>query len=374
MRGPTTRRQFLRAAAAAAALPVLPRATPADQSGSIPPLIRYSGRPKQRGRAYGRARADDIRSFLDREIHGAFVSPTINRDELLRYAAACGAVIAEVTPVIHAELEGIAEGSGIRYEELVLLSLHEELYHRGALPKVPHCTAVAIGPPHTRDGATLVGQTWDWMESVYGLSSIVEWRRAEGPSVLAYGYPGLWAGAGLNDRGIALCWTSADLGKHELGVRVGLPSYALLTHLLYQDSLAAVEEEARRDRHAGWFTFVMADAEGNLLNVEGSPSGVTVERSTGLLARVGFGTRERAGGEPSVHPRCRAVADQAARQPPGTVSAATLGEWFAEPSAGISVGRSTIDMMVFDCTGRTAHLSRGPAYGTDWKAFRFGDD
>jgi hypothetical protein len=229
---------------------------------------------------------------------------------------------------------------------------------------------VAIGPPRTRDGLTLVGQTWDWMESVYGLSSIVEWRRREGPSVLAYGYPGLWVGAGMNDRGMALCWTSADLGKHSLGVRVGIPSYALIAHLLYQESLEAAIEEARRDRHAGWFTFVMGDAEGNLVNVEGSPSGVTVERSQDLLTRVGFGTRERAGGEPEVHPRCRAVAQKAAGG--GAIDATTLQDWFADLDGGIAVGRSTIDMMVFDCTARLAHLSRGPAYRVDWKTFGFG--
>lgn len=37
------------------------------------------------------------------------------------------------------------------------------------------------------------------------------WKRAAGPSVLAYSYPGLWISAGLNSSGIALCWTSAAL-------------------------------------------------------------------------------------------------------------------------------------------------------------------
>ena len=41
----------------------------------------------------------------------------------------------------------MAEGSGLRPEEIVLITLHEELYHRGVLPKVPHCTAVSVGPP-----------------------------------------------------------------------------------------------------------------------------------------------------------------------------------------------------------------------------------
>ena len=37
----------------------------------------------------------------------------------------------------------------------------------------------------------------------------------------------------------------------------------------------------------------------------------------------------------------------------------------------ISVGKSTIDMMVFNTTARTARLSRGPEYGESWREFRF---
>ena len=124
----------------------------------------------------------------------------------------CAKVIGTECPVIADELEGMAEGSGLRLEEHVLLTLHEELYHRGVLPPVSHCTAVAVGKPETRDGIAYVGQTWDWMPSVAGMSTMLEWRRSDGPSVLAYAFPGLWVGAGLNANGLALCWTSADLG------------------------------------------------------------------------------------------------------------------------------------------------------------------
>ena len=71
----------------------------------------------------------------------------------------------------------------------------------------------AAGPPGTCDGNTYVGQTWDWMKSAYGLSSMLRWKRTEGPDVLAYSYPGLWMGAGMNSEGLALCWTSAVLDR-----------------------------------------------------------------------------------------------------------------------------------------------------------------
>lgn len=197
-----------------------------------------------------------------------------------------------------AEIDGIAETCGLSRDELVLAQLHEELHHKGVVPGVEHCTAAAAGPPSTADGRTYVGQTWDWMESVFGASRIVRWRQEKDRTLLAYGFPGLWAGAGVNSEGIALCWTSAGFErgpkplKDPSPPRVGIPSYALIAHLLYQPTLDDVEREARRDLHAGWFTFVLADPRGNLLNLEGSPRGIVVERGRGHLARVDFGARE----------------------------------------------------------------------------------
>src|SRR5262249_51953477 len=152
----------------------------------------------------------------------------------------------------------------------------------------------AAGPPATRDGHTYVGQTWDWMTSVARVSSMLLWKRGpDAPSVLAYAYPGLWVGAGLNSKGIAFTWTS-HAGQPSK-VAVGIPSYALLTQLLYQPTIDDVIKEAKRAKRAGFFTFVMADGKGNLLNVEGSPEKVVIERPSGTLARVGYGSREMTG-------------------------------------------------------------------------------
>ena len=276
--------------------------------------------------------------------------------------------------VLHDELEGIAEGAAIKLEEVVLIMLHEELYHRGALPKVPHCTAVAVGPPLTHKGETLVGQTWDWMESVAGLSRVVHWQRDEGPSLLAYGFPGMFCGAGLNSAGLALCWTSAGLGEKTRGVRVGIPSYVLLTHFLYQESLDEVIEEARRATNAGWFTFVMGDSRGRLLNIEGSPEKIAIERAEKLLTRVGYGSREMTGtphNEPvKRHARCEQF-DKLVNNGATRVDARGVQQLFENPKHEISVGKGTIDMMVYDTRSRTAWLSRGPSYRVAWKRFNF---
>jgi hypothetical protein len=351
-------------------------ASPADRPAVRPhSLTVITGNAHERGRSYGERFRGPIRAFLNKEIYQAFNNKPATRADMRRYAAACARAVKDFSPALYDELSGMAEGAGLPLDEIVLLTLHEELYHRGALPKAEHCTAVAVGPPDTADGHTYVGQTWDWMESAAGLSTVLLWRLDEGPSVLTYSYPGLWVGAGLNSAGLALCWTSAALDDKARGARVGVPSYVLLAHLLYQDSLDGAVKEARRATNAGWFTFVLADGKGNLVNIEGSPEGVVVDRPKGRLVRVGFGSRAMTHTPPGrpvpLHPRCRKVYDLLAAGA-GKTDRGRLQGLFADPRQGISVGRATLDMMVFDATARVALFSRGPAYGVTWKAFDFG--
>jgi len=346
---------------------------------SVPPLVRIEGNARERGMAYGKRFQEGIRSFLATEIDAAFIGKPASREQLRHYAAACGQVVREECPLIAEEFAGIADGAGVTFDEIMLINLHEELYHRVNLPgfagpKHGHCTAVAVSSSDSGNAKTYVGQTWDWMPSVAGKSAILEWRRAGGVSVLAYGFPGMPMGAGVNSAGIALCWTSAALGEKGQTPRIGIPSYILIAHLLAQKDLESVIREARKNKHAGWFTFVMADGEGNLLNVEGSSTRVAIERSKQSLVRVFYGSQEMTNAVPgqsvSVHPRCERmrVLLEGSR---GQNDLVRLQEYFAEPKHRINEGKATIDLLVFDTTARVAHLSRGTSYHLDWHAFRF---
>ncbi|HEV3256392.1 MAG TPA: C45 family peptidase [Gemmataceae bacterium] len=366
------------AGAARAAEKALPRAP--DHS-----LTVISGKPRERGRHYGHKFKDEIHSFLDKEIYQA-CAKYASRERLLRYAGQCTKAVKQYSPAMVDEMEGMAEGAGLRLEEAVLITLHEETagHKDGVLPPVQHCTALAAGPPDTKDSHTYVGQNWDWMASVYGLSRMLLWKRPEGPSLLAYSYPGLWIGAGLNSAGIALCWTwGAGLGIK--GPRVGIPSYVLIAQMLYQDSLEGALQEARRARHAGWFAFVLADGKGRLATVEGTPEKLVVGRPRGHTARASFACRELLGGSKGaavkVHPQCRRMFDLLAGAR-GKLDRLTLQGFFGDHKSTIckhpafkkggslAEGGFTVDSMLFDCTTKEAHVSRGPGCAGRWKTFR----
>jgi hypothetical protein len=328
-------------------------------------LTVIAGKPRERGRQYGERYKGDIRAMIDNEIFKKFIKekhPT--RDDMLRYAGACAKEVKAYSPLIHDEMEGMAEGSGIRLEELVLLTLHEEVSRGGMLPMVDHCTALALGPGEGEKGDTFVGQTWDWMESVRNMANMLHWKRPEGPSLLAYAYPGLWVGAGMNSAGIALVWTSAGKGSP----RVGIPSYVLLTHLLYQDTLKGALDEARRAKHAGFFTFVMGDGDGNLANVEGSPKDFAIETGRVRMSRVGHGSRKMTstpdGKSPPMHARCKLIHQMLdGKKRPASLE--TMQEAFAMKE----VGGGSLDVMVYNTTKREAYLSRGPGHKIAWKKF-----
>jgi isopenicillin-N N-acyltransferase-like protein len=373
-----TRRALLAATATGLALPRRLFAEASWPKVADHTLTIVTGKPRERGRQYGQHFAAAIGKFLDREIVTPF-SKKATRGDMLRYAGQCAKEIHAYSPEVSEELEGMAEGAGMRLEEIVAITLHEEFFHQGILPTAEHCTAIAAGPPDTEDQHAYVGQTWDWFVSLYGASQMLHWKRPEGPSVLAYAYPGLWVGAGLNSAGIALCWTSAE-GQGIAGPCVGIPSYVLIAQMLYQETLKDALEEARRAKHAGWFTFVLADSEGRLANVEGSPKELVVEEHKGHLARVLFGSRKMTGTlehhPVKYHPRGQKMYDLLGESR-GKLNAAKLKELLSDKSICSCDATNeprqvrTIDAMLFDTTTREALVTRGPIGSRPWKRFGF---
>lgn len=338
-----SRRAFLgHAAAGAAAASLGLRRTAAQEPAKNLEhgITVISGKPRERGREYGKKFKDAIHGFLDKEIYASFSDKPNTKDRMLSFAGACEKAIKTYSPLIHDEMEGMAESTGLRLEEIVLVSNHEELWHRGVIPATNHCTVFGSAPPETRDGGTFVCQTWDWMESVYGMSQMLHWKRPEGPSLLAYAYPGLWTGAGINSRGVALCWHSGGGDGKE--PRVGIPAYVLIAQMLYQETLKDSLEEARRSTHAGWFVFLLGDAEGTLATVKGTPRKLDIQ--TGATSNGGL---IRAEGDAKVD-----LARLQAHCPKVKV-------------------KSTIDAMVFDCAKKEAHVTRRAGGVTPWKRFSF---
>lgn len=145
------------ASLAAALIAGLVLAAPKDAVPEFATATVLEGKSKERGHVYGKQFRDEIRDFFKTEILAAFVGKPATKEQMLGYAKACARVVKAECPVVAEEFEGIADGAGLTFDEIVLINLHEELYHRTPLPRHGHCTAVAIGPPDTSDRHAFVG-------------------------------------------------------------------------------------------------------------------------------------------------------------------------------------------------------------------------
>jgi Acyl-coenzyme A:6-aminopenicillanic acid acyl-transferase len=325
------------------------------------------------GRKYGLKFKKQIHDWLNCEVY-RYVNKKQSKESMLEYAAACAKEIKAYSPEIMNELEGTAEGSGLPLNEMVLLTLHEELYHRGILPSAGHghCTTAAVGPGVTSDGNVYIGQNWDWWYSMFGKSELLLWRCKSYPDVLCYSYPGIRTGSGMNSAGIALVWTSIVSSPESDGPRVGVPTYILIAHLLNQTTIEAVIKEAQKAKNAGWFTFVIADDKGNFVNVEGSPKRIVVKKYKSYLTRVEYGTPEMtntpAGKPVKLHPRGQKILELVEFEK-GRINADTLKRFFLDNNLGIHSQGGTVETFIFNTSKRTMEITRGLGNTGKWQTF-----
>lgn len=326
------------------------------------------------GRKYGLKFKKQIHDWLNCEVY-RYVNKKQSKESMLEYATACAKEIKAYSPEIMDELEGTAEGSGLTLNEMVLLTLHEELYHRGILPSAGHghCTTAAVGPGVTSDGNVYIGQNWDWWYSMFGKSELLLWKDKRYPDVLCHSYPGIRTGSGMNSAGIALVWTSIVSSPESDGPRVGVPTYILIAHLLNQTTIEAVIKEAQKAKNAGWFTFVIGDDKGNFVNVEGSPKRIVVKKYKSYLTRVEYGTPEMtntpAGKPVKLHPRGQKMLELVESEK-GRINADTLKRFFLDNNLGIHSQGGTVETFKFNTNKRTIEISRGLGNTGEWQTFK----
>mgnify|MGYP002624895903 FL=1 len=220
------------------------------------PLHTLSGAARDCGRAYGEMFREAMLGFCVQEVR-----PDTKR---LAYARRCWKHVEHDAPASARLMRGMAEGSTLSIEQITLISLHEEIVHQ------PHCTAFAATGSATRDGDTLVAMNWDWAANLYPWASLLRLDVAGSPRVLTYQFPGLWAGAGINEHGLSFMWTGSGY-QPRLAPITGMPTYVIIAEMLRRKTVPAVLKFLDGIRHAGSFIFFLGDAAGRIAVVEFIP-------------------------------------------------------------------------------------------------------
>lgn len=233
------------------------------------PLFEISGTFYQCGIQYGEQMAPMIRGFYSLML--------AKKERRLTYAQRCWKKIVATGSSQASFIRGVAKGSGVEIERLVLLLLHEEVTHQF------HCSAFSF---NSRGHKTYVGQTWDWPTSTYCWPGLLLMAPQTGRRTLTYHYPGLWTACGINECGLSLMWTGSGFFPKIRPV-VGIPTYLIIAELLQQRDVKGAVNYLRRVKNAGSFIFLLGDANGARAVIEGMPGEMAI-KTGGLICRSNY--------------------------------------------------------------------------------------
>lgn len=167
-----------------------------------------------------------------------------------------------VYPQYIEELEGIAEGAEVPFED-IFVSMCEELWES---PVLHGCTDMAARGRATLDGTTLIAHTNDLSASSESRLMILKIQAGDEPEILAVSPGGVAISAGYNAAKISLTGNQLDSND----VRPGVPRLLVVRAILGSRTLSEAMTHCLLPQRASSYNNVVADASGEVYSMEGS--------------------------------------------------------------------------------------------------------
>jgi isopenicillin-N N-acyltransferase-like protein len=160
------------------------------------------------------------------------------------------------------ELEGIAEGAGLPFDEL-FLEMCEELWERAAWRG---CTDLVARGRATADGSTLIAHTNDLSPDVEKDLVILKVQAGDEPEFLGISVGGAGYSAGFNAAGISMTGNQVSCND----IRPGVPRLLMVRAILGARRLEEAMNACLLPQRASNYNNVIADASGEVYSMEGS--------------------------------------------------------------------------------------------------------
>lgn len=269
---------------------------------SLPiPLIETHGTPYEVGHQIGVAAGDALRDMHRETLDEYGESWTA----LLELSEPFFTITEKHLPKVVQEMQGCADGAGISFGDLFLMSIEELLYEEVRGTDLAHdpfisdlnrqaieegergkgCSDLAAAPPATRDGHVWLAHNNDLGKSALRHLFVTRFCVDGEPEILAVTVGGLFISIGLNNAGIAL--TGNQLTANDS--RVGVPRLLLVRDMLAQRNLEDALASALMPERASSYNNILASRDGRIVNAEGSATSFALSWSAenaGTLAHT----------------------------------------------------------------------------------------
>lgn len=254
------------------------------------PTVMVSGGPRERGRQYGEAARERVRRSV--ALYEAAFAAYAGWD-WQRVRAAAVAFVPVLEP-IHAreldEMRGIAEGAVLDFEDVLAINVRTEIMfgavarddatrscgdpagprdQTAPIPRSDGCSAVALLPPATPSGHTLLAQNWDWIEGTRETVVVLVARPDDAPAFVTAVEAGLLAKAGMNACGVGVATNSLVSGD-DRGTP-GVPYHVCLRSILEATSAPEALRRLLAHVRSSSANYLVASGDGLAFDAESRP-------------------------------------------------------------------------------------------------------
>ena len=160
------------------------------------------------------------------------------------------------------EMHGIAEGAGVKFDDIAVLNVME-----GVTVDALHlskCTSMALNQERTRDGEVLIAHNEDWVPEDQEDVFFVLARPKDEPAFLAMTYGGLLPNIGINEMGLAQCCDSVYTTDRRIGIPRVIVSRAVLAARTPNEAIRC----ALTPRRAAGYNHLLVHESGEIYSVE----------------------------------------------------------------------------------------------------------
>jgi len=224
------------------------------------PVIEARGTYREVGRQIGEQCKERIQSMFANLRHD--LPPGVTWSAMLNQSKVYLAHSRAIYPHYIEELEGIAEGARVPFEE-VFLTMCEELWESYAWHG---CTDMAARGKATVDGSTLLAHTNDLLPKAEPLLVILKVQAGDEPEFLGISSGGIAISAGYNAARISLTGNQLDSND----VRPGVPRLLVVRAILGSRTLSEAMTHCLLPSRASSYNNVLADGSGEVYSMEGS--------------------------------------------------------------------------------------------------------
>ena len=230
-----------------------------------------SGTPYERGVTYGAACYHEIRHSIQSYSQLFAERRGISWQQARVLATSFVDVIRSTGEEYLAEMEGIAAGAELDFEDILAINCRSEVLYAPIAPQ--ECTALSLLPPATAEGKVLAAQNWDYVRSQREAVVVLRISDLGGkPDILMFTEAGMIGGKGMNSAGLALMLNALSTTQYAYG----LPLHVRMRRILEQTTMEAGYKAAVTGAHPSPANLIITHRDGLSLDLEIECTGVDI--------------------------------------------------------------------------------------------------